>query len=65
MKNKIIKISSRGNGAQVTICNGHKQLKARRFRTIDEAIAFVLPRGNRRTELFLNGYPCVPHAWVQ
>jgi hypothetical protein len=65
MKNQIIHITSLANATKVTIRNGQKKLKARRFRSIDEAIAFVLPRGNRQTNLNLNGYPCVLHGWVQ
>lgn len=64
MKNQIIHITSLEKGAQVSIRNGLKKLKTRRFTTIAEAKEFVLPQGNHQTELYLNGFKCVLNGWV-
>lgn len=64
MKKQIIHITSLAKSTKVTIRNGHTQWRPRQFSSIDKAIAFVLPRGSRHTELYLNGYPCVLHGWV-
>ena len=64
MKKKIILISSLDKSTQVTIRNGKTYATRRHFGSVDKAIAFVVPLGDHRTEFFLNGYPCVLHAWV-
>ncbi len=65
MKAQVIQIDSLEQGTQVTIRNGYQRPSRRLFPNIDEAFDYVLPRGNRRTTLRLNGYNIVPHAWVQ
>lgn len=64
MKNQIINITSLTKGVRVTIRNGQRKLKARRFADIDSALEFVLPRGNRQTDLYLNGYWCMLNGWL-
>jgi hypothetical protein len=63
MKNQI-HIKSLAKGTLVTIRSGHKKPKSTRFGSIEEAINFVLPLGNRHTELDLNGYPTALAGWV-
>jgi hypothetical protein len=65
MKQQIIRVTSLPNSTQVEIQNGHKRFRPRQFAGINEALKFVSPRGSRRTRLYLNGYPCVLHGWVQ
>ena len=65
MKKLIIYITSLAKLTRIEIRNGNRWLKPRYVGSIDEAIAFVLPLGNRHTELYLNGFPCVLHGWVQ
>ena len=64
MKNQIIHITSLPKSTQVSIQNGHRKPRRRRFSSIDDAVQYVLPLGNRRTELYLNGHSCVLHGWV-
>ncbi len=64
MKKKIVHIISLKKRTKVIILNSHRNLKPRLFGSIDEAIDYVLPLGNRHTELYLNGYSCVLHGWV-
>ncbi len=64
MNKHIIRITSLPKATQVSVHDGHQKLKPRVFPSIDEAVKYVLPRGNRHTELYLNGYPCVLDGWV-
>ena len=64
MKKQIIQITSLPKTTRVTIQKGHGKQKRLQFRRIDEAVEFVLPRGHRDTELYLNGYSCVLAGWV-
>jgi hypothetical protein len=64
MKKQTINIKSLAESTQVIIQNGNGFTMRRRFGSVDEAIAFVLPRGNLNTELYLNGFPCVLHGWI-
>jgi hypothetical protein len=62
---QIVKINSLKNGsAQLTICGGGKRSMTRRFASIDDAIKFISPLGNRHTQLSLNGYSTVLAGWV-
>jgi len=65
MKNRTIKVTSLAKDVQVTIHNGRKKITARRFANIDAAMDFVLPRGDSRTECFLNNFPVVLNGWVK
>jgi hypothetical protein len=65
MKTQLIKINSLDNHVQVSIERPNSKPMMRRFPSIEQAIRFVLPRGNRQTELLLNGFRCVLHGWVQ
>jgi hypothetical protein len=65
MRKQIIHIPSLAKSTQVTIRNGHRKSRPRQFASIDKALAYVLPLGSRHTRLYLNGYPCVLHGWVQ
>ena len=64
MKKQIIQVTSLAKSTQVRVRNGHSKLRPRQFASIDKALDYVLPLGNRQTELYLNGYPCVLHGWV-
>jgi hypothetical protein len=65
MSKHIIHIRSVKNGTLVTILNGSRKLKSRRFGDIEQAMEFVLPRGDRNSTVFLNGYMLTPYAWVK
>ena len=65
MKKQTIQITSLPKATQVSIQNGHRKLKPRLFPSIEAAIDYALPLGNRHTDLYLNGYSCVLHGWVQ
>jgi hypothetical protein len=65
MKNTIIKITSLAKGAAfLTIHNGGRKSKPRRFVGIDEALQFAVSAGNRQSTLYVNGYEYTPYAWV-
>jgi hypothetical protein len=61
---KSIHITSQGMRARVTIRKGATRTTSRLFNSMDEAVAFVLPRGNRQTRCLINGYKCVFAGWV-
>jgi hypothetical protein len=64
MKNgQIICITSLAKRTRVTIQNGRRKLRTAYFNGIAEAINFVLPRGDRRTSLYLNGNMATLHGW--
>jgi hypothetical protein len=65
MKNKIIKINSLATGAAIlTIQNGGRKSKPRRFSNIDKAVDYAVAAGNRHSQLYLNGYEAIPYGWV-
>src|ERR1043166_6592081 len=64
MKADIIKIRSYGYTTRVTVQEG-KRVRTYRLPNIDQAIDFVIPRGDRHTTFYLNGYERALHAWYR
>lgn len=63
MKNsKIIHIRSLAKKTRATAQHGERTLRKRYFNDIAEAINFVLPCGDRRTSLYLNGNMATLHG---
>ncbi len=65
MKNRLISITSLGRRVRVLIRRPAMMPVTRLFPTIDQAFKFAVEQGNRRAELFMNGYACVPHSWTE
>ena len=65
MKNKPMRITSLPTGvASLTIRNGGRKSKPRRFAGIDEALEFAVLAGNRQFTLDVNGFEFTPYARV-
>jgi hypothetical protein len=65
MKTEIMLIQSLEDKVCLTIHNGSGAPYKRTMKTIDEAVAFILPRGNRNSILFINGYEVVLNGWTE
>lgn len=63
MKKLIIYVTSLAKLTRIEIRKGNRWLKPRYVGSIDEAIAFVLPLGNRHTELYVNGFRYDLYGW--
>lgn len=64
MKRNSITITSQRNRTRVTVSNGRQGTATRLFPSMAEAIDYVLPRGNRNTPCFINGFKFVLAGWI-
>ncbi|HOX02150.1 MAG TPA: hypothetical protein P5555_07315 [Candidatus Paceibacterota bacterium] len=65
MKKQTIHISSLARSIRVRIQNGTTKPRVLKFKTEAEAIDYILPRSNRQTEMYLNGYLVALAGWYQ
>lgn len=63
MNKLVIRIDSKPQGTQMTMSNNGSVKKRRLFASIDEAIDYTLPLGDRDTTLLLNGHDCTLAGW--
>lgn len=64
MKKNSIIVISQGRRTRVTIRNCRQGTRSRCFSSMAKAIDFVLPRGNRKTPCYINGFKCVLAGWI-
>jgi hypothetical protein len=63
--NKIFCIKTIGDRVRLAIQNGTAWPTVKFFAAIDGAIAYVLPIGDRNSQLFVNGFEVIPYAWTE